>query len=122
MSTETKNKTAKAEDRILWQSRDAAVIVRRRVHTAMRWPPHKAPIITLDVLPREGTRIRPLPNGRVDLCLEHEAQVALITALNEADPTVRYGIPAHVPTKPLERKQRYERLNASRWAKKRRWK
>jgi hypothetical protein len=43
----------------------------------------------------------------------------LIVALNEADPSVKYGVPSSVPRKPLDRKQRYDRLNAWRWAQKR---
>jgi hypothetical protein len=77
------------------------------------------PLVCLDVLPRPGTRIRMLKNGRVDLCLEHAAHVALVKALNEADKDVKYGVPSHVPQKPKARKEYYDRLNAIRWAAKR---
>ena len=119
MNTNTQIPSELPEDRILWQSPDSAVIIRRRVKTAMRWPQHAAPIITMDLQVREGTRIRSLGNGRIDVCLEHAAQVALIRALNEADPKVHYGVPEHFPQKPLPRKEYFDRLNAARWARKR---
>jgi len=109
-----------SDDRILWRSEDGIVMVRRRVRTAMRWPQHSWPIITLDVLPGEKTRVRPLKNGRIDICLEHEAQVALLKAVNEIETEIQYGLPSHVPKKPLERKRRFDRLNAERWEQKRR--
>lgn len=107
------------DDRILWQSDDGIVIVRRRVRTAMRWPQHSRPIITLDVLPGDRSRIRKLKNGRVDICLEHEAQVALIAGLNEVDSEIQYGVPRDVPKKPAARKSFFDRLNEERWKRKR---
>lgn len=107
-------------DGIIWTSADDQVRIRRRVSSAGRWPQHGYPIITLDVKPQEGTRIRFIEGGeRVDLCLTHAEQLALAAALNTADPSVQYGLPARVPSKPPQRKAHYDRLNARRWAKKR---
>jgi hypothetical protein len=120
MNKESQIQPNNSEDRILWQSEDGIVMVRRRVRTAMRWPQHSRPIITLDVLPGEKTRVRRLKNGRIDICLEHEAQVALIKGLNEIETEIQYGLPTHIPKKPLERKLRFDRLNAERWERRRR--
>ena len=112
-----------AGDAILWESADSLIRIRRRVSSAGRWPQHSAPIVTLDVLPRRGTRVRFIQSesesDRVDICLEHAAAQALILALRDADPSVPYSTPESVPGKPVERKLKWDRINAERWAKRR---
>lgn len=120
MKSKNPNPNPQSEDRILWRSSDDVVRVRVRRKTAMRSPQHSRPIVTLDVLPSDQTRVRRLPDGRVDICLEHVAQAAWLQALNDHDQSVQYGIPACVPQKPAHRKLYFDRLNAERHRRKRR--
>ena len=120
--TKTHLTNTSARDEILWASADDQIRVRRRIHSAGRWPQHGYPVITLDVLPKDGTRVRRIGvTGRIDILLEHAAAVALLIALNSADPSVKYGVPPTVPAKPADRKARYAALNSARWERIRRY-
>ena len=104
----------KPADKICWRSEDGLVTVAQKVSSAGRFPPHGYPVIVLECIAKEGQRIRRLPNGGLEIMLNHLEIEQYLQAIAAADSKVRYEVVQRVPTKDPARKAYWDGINAAR--------
>ena len=110
----TQPRTQTREDRVNYRSRDGAVTIITKVATAKRWPQHAYPVVCLQFRPKPGTRVQRMDDGAgIDVLLTHQEVEQHILALKAADPKAGYRTPK-VPSKPEERKKRWDDINRRR--------
>jgi hypothetical protein len=76
-----------------------------------RFPQHKYYCALFLLKPTEGSRVRVADDGRIEYMPSYDELRALLVAMK---PALANALPANLRNKPIERKKRFDALNARR--------